>query len=267
MKKGILHFDFDGVLYKCDDLTPLHRMCVEGMVDHGLNVEVDTAVRRLEEIRLPNSNARNHFHRLTADFMGYEDPFIIGAAVNIYRRNIPDFVHPLPGAVSCLEELGEDFTLTIVTNGDVIDQARKVLLAGLSSHFTSYENGERMNRFYSTDNPQLMKPHPYLWECAHGHIRKYFRDEGTQYSNAVMIEDRLDTGILGANLLGMTTIRVLQGKYARQTIESIFEKNSAQLLPEDRELYLKCLKPDFTCETVGEVPDKIRELVQLGMIQ
>ncbi len=242
-------FDLDGVLYMPDSfLAEVLPKCIDEMILKGLQAEKREAMDKLLEIRSEDSNAQDHFDRLCAHFNGEPIPLIVAAAVDkyhLFKQNL----EPVEGAyeaLSCLKQ-HQDY-LGVVTNGIPNKQAEKLIRLGFDGFFR-YDHLEGQNKanpfaFFCSCKKDEMKPNPYLLKMA----LAYF---GVEPENTILVGDRLDVDVFGANRLGIKSVHCRQGKYSGQTPEGLAEK-----LGVDSSL----LTPSYTIETIRELPGLVSRL-------
>ncbi|MBU0481308.1 MAG: HAD family hydrolase [Proteobacteria bacterium] len=262
MEIQCIHFDLDSVLYiPATFLKNTLGLAVKTMIEHGLRAEPAEALHTLREIRSVDSNAGDHFDRLCKFYNGVEDPIIIASGVEKYWDCKSGNMMAAPGAYSVLEALSHTYRLTIVSNGRPVKQAAKLVRLDLARFFTFHDPDRdiQLNLFYATDDPARAKPYPYLWEQAQ-------RERPYSFEKALMVGDRYWADILGAKLLGMTTVKIQQGEHRHETIEDAYRKNSRSPFlsgsKKDREEILAAMIPDFTIETLQELPAVIEQLTR-----
>ena len=127
---------------------------------------------------------------------------------------------PYPEAQELLARLASQHKIGIIANQSPGAWAR-VEKHGLAPF---------ISLFFSSAEVGLDKPDPAIFKLA-------LSEATCKPSQALMIGDRIDNDIRPANLLGWTTVRVLQGLGRVQLPRS----------PEE--------EPDFTVEGLGEIPD------------
>jgi putative hydrolase of the HAD superfamily len=127
---------------------------------------------------------------------------LIELGVDTFRNYRPTTLEPYPGAVESLRALRHfGVRIAIVTDGNVEQQRSKVAAAALEHEVDAIVYSDSLGRAYR-------KPHRAPFELALGLI-------DTPAHHAVMIGDRPGKDIAGAAALGMRTIRVRQGEYAK----------------------------------------------------
>jgi len=125
------------------------------------------------------------------------DPMPLVQAFKAYRSGP---LEPLPGVRSRLSELRRLMPIGLVTDGDPVLQRSKIESLGLSDAFDTIVLSDELGRKHR-------KPDPRPFTVALGAL-------GVSARNAVFVGDRPDKDIVGAQAVGMTTIRVLSGEYA-----------------------------------------------------
>lgn len=258
-----IHFDLDSVLYiPSEFLETSLLVSVKAMIETGLKATPAKALRKLEQIRSSDPNAKNHFDRLCLHFNKRYDPLIIAAGVEKYWDCKVGIMTSAPEAKQVLSALYDKYPLVIITNGPPLKQAGKIVRLGLA-HFFSRFDGERKvqeHHFYATAEKNRMKPHPYLWLKAQ-------KDLKYSFSRAVMVGDRFWEDIFGAKRLGMVTVKISQGPHARKTMTESYRKASE---PEEsmaffrkehtrKEIY-DYMKPDYTIASLRKLGDVLADI-------
>jgi FMN phosphatase YigB (HAD superfamily) len=258
VKIECIHFDLDSVLYiPIDFLENALRLVVGAMLEHGLQAGMDDALNKLHEIRRANSNARDHFNRLCLHFNGIEDPIVIAAGVEKFWDCKAGGMITAAGAHNVLERLSRQYPLTIISNGPPVKQAGKITRLGLSRFFAGYDSqqGTWKHFFYATEDPERAKPKPDLWESAR-------HDLDFSPEKCIMIGDRYWTDMLGAKLLGMTTVKINQGEHRHEKPEEVCAAHENDLKslfapPLSKKAAVKLMQPDFIIHNLVELLDVV----------
>ena len=66
-------------------------------------------------------------------------PSVTREILDLGKAMLEHPVELLPGVVDALRRLGDDYTLLVVTKGDLFDQERKLVQSGLADHFAHVE--------------------------------------------------------------------------------------------------------------------------------
>jgi putative hydrolase of the HAD superfamily len=257
LKIQCFNFDLDSVLYLPNEfLETTLILSIKAMIQVGLETTTKEGLKQLKLIRSINSNAQNHFDQLCYHFNQEYDPVIIAAGIEKYWDCKIGNMTSAPDTLLILNELYQKYPLAIITNGRPIKQAGKILRLGLYPYFLKYDDKRKVQKrfFYVTDNKNRVKPHPWLWEKAQ-------KDIGFDFNKTVMVGDRFWEDILGANLLGMLTIKINQGYHSNETIEDVYElkKESGEIKkifrenPSKNEI-MNLMKPQFTIRSLKELP-------------
>lgn len=253
-----IHFDLDSVLYiPSEFLETSLLVSIKAMIETGLKATPSKALKKLEEIRSSDPNAKNHFDKLCLHFNKRYDPLIIAAGVEKYWDCKVGIMTSAPEAKLALSALYDKYPLVIITNGPPLKQAGKVVRLGLAHFFSRFEGRRKVQEhgFYATAERGKMKPHPYLW-------LKSRKDLGYTFSRAVMVGDRYWEDMFGAKRLGMTTVKISQGPHARETIAEAFRKASESeetmalfLREHTKKEMLNLMKPDYTISSLRKLGD------------
>ena len=258
-----IHFDLDSVLYiPSEFLETSLLVSVKAMIETGLKATPSKGLRKLEEIRSADPNAKNHFDRLCLHFNKRHDPLIIAAGVEKYWDCKVGIMTSAPEAKLVLSALYDKYPLVIITNGPPLKQAGKMVRLGLAHFFSRFDGLRKVqeHRFYATAEKGKMKPLPHLWLKAQ-------RDLGYSFSRAVMVGDRFWEDIFGGKRLGMITVKVSQGPHAHETIAEAYKKASeseemkAFFSKEHTERdMLRAMKPDYTIGSLRKLGDVLAEV-------
>ena len=134
-----------------------------------------------------------------------------------YRNELEE---PYPEAYGLLSRLAPQYKIGIIANQS----------PGAETRVEKHGLAPFISLFFSSAEVGLEKPDPAIFRLA-------LSEAKCKPSRALMIGDRIDNDIRPANLLGLKTVRVLQG----------FGKAQSPRSPEE--------EPDFTVEGLGEIPD------------
>jgi FMN phosphatase YigB (HAD superfamily) len=256
-----IHFDLDSVLYiPAAFLENTLNLTVRVMIENGLQADFDEALAKLHEIRAKDSNAGNHFDQLCEHFNGCLDPIIIASGVEKYWDSKAGNMMAAPHAHYVLGRLAQNYPLSIISNGRPVKQAGKLIRLGLAHFFTRYdsEKGVYKRFFYATEDPARAKPHPYLW-----HQSK--QDINFTLENAIMVGDRYWADMLGAKLLGMTTVKINQGEHRFETPAQAYAKNSYMVnqlfgSPPVEEKIIDLMQPDYEIDSLEDIFGVVEEI-------
>ena len=265
MKRKIecINFDLDSVLYVPSEfLETTLLMSIKAMIQTGLKANLNDALKKLKEIRIIDSNAKDHFDQLCHYFNKSHDPLIIAAGVERYWDCKIGIMTSAPESSVILSTFFNKCPLTIISNGPPLKQAGKIVRLGLSHYFSQHDADLNVQKhlFYCTSEADKVKPHPYLWLQSQ-------KDIGYRFSRAVMVGDRYWNDIFGAKRLGMMTIKINQGTHARETIQEVFEREwqsrdasafFSQYHSKDEIMAL--MEPDHVVDSLKEIEKVILEI-------
>src|SRR3989344_2091576 len=209
-----IKFDLDDTLL---DNAPLMdsslRQGIAAMIAKGFKVDIDEALVVIKKI-IEKDARKDKFLELARHY-GQKDLKLIEQGRKAYATaDIKELVH-FSGVAETLALLHATFTLVLVTQGNPAQQRKKIALLGIShyfDHILTPHTGEKEQAFRESMN-----------------LLKLTADE------ILIVGDRIDAEIKMGNKLGMTTVRILQGKYSRLSPEHELEK------------------PDFTIKEIKEV--------------
>lgn len=213
MIKAVL-FDMDNVLYNSSHQVEMaRRSAVEAMVRAGLGVSVEEAFARLDEIvRRYGSNFGRHYDMLVGDRKDRSKIIAAGIVAyhNIKRTYLKPYDDTLP-TLSKLKSLG--YKIGVVTDGLSVKQWEKMIRLGVQDMFDCVIISEDVG---------AEKPEP-------GMFRKACAELGVSPEECIYVGDRVDTDILGANRFGMTSVRLLRGRYKDQKPEGLQDQPAYEI--------------------------------------
>ena len=253
----------DSVLYVPSEfLETTLLMSIKAMIQTGLRANLTDALKKLKDIRIIDSNAKDHFDQLCLYFNKSYDPLIIAAGVERYWDCKIGIMTSAPESRVILSTFFNHCPLTIISNGPPLKQAGKLVRLGLSHYFSRHDADLNVQKhlFYCTAERDKVKPYPSLWLQSQ-------KDIGYHFPQAVMIGDRYWNDIFGAKRLGMITIKINQGAHARETIREVFDREwrsgetrafFSQYHSENEIMAL--MEPDHTVESLKEIEKVIRKI-------
>ncbi|OYT52717.1 MAG: haloacid dehalogenase [Candidatus Altiarchaeales archaeon ex4484_2] len=208
--KAVL-FDVDDTLY--DSTLQVNRAranAVKAMREAGLGVTDNEGLLVLEEIvKEFGSNYPNQFNELLKKLEYEYNPRIIAAGVAAYHSTKTAYLTPFPDTVPTLLKLRDSgFMLGVVTDGISVKQWEKLIRLGLQHFF---------HTVVISSDVGCEKPREELFHIAAERL-------SCKKEDMVMVGDRIDRDILGANKAGMLTVRIMKGKYRNQKPENSLEK-------------------------------------------
>lgn len=208
MIKAVL-FDIDNVLYNSGHQVEMaRRAAVEAMVRAGLPLGLEDAFERLNEIVAEKgSNYNKHYDILVGE---KDDKYrIIAAGLVAYHNTKKLYVKPYDDTMPTLERLKErGYKVGVVSNGLAIKQWEKLTRLGLSNAFDKVVVSEEVG----------------IWKPEAGVFLKACEGLSVEPEECVYVGDRLDTDILGANRAGMTSVRLLRGKWKEDKPEGLQDR-------------------------------------------
>ncbi len=193
-------FDVDDTLYDSSkQVGEARRNAIKAMIEAGLQVDEDDAADKLKKIsKALGSNYPQLFDELLKEFGYGSNPRIIAAGVIAYHRTKIAYLVPFYDTIPSLLELRDrGFKLGIITDGIAVKQWEKLIRLGLQHFFHSVVISGSIG---------CEKPDPILFETA---IKRIGCDPG----ECMMVGDRIDKDIKGANALNMITVQIMKGKY------------------------------------------------------
>lgn len=197
MIKAVL-FDVDNVLYNSSHQVEMaRRAAIEAMVRAGLDMPVEEGFRKLEEtVGKYGSNFNKHYDMLVGN---RPDKFkIVASGIVAYHDTKKTYLKPYGDTIPTLVRLrNEGYKTGVVTDGLSVKQWEKLIRLGVQDLFDAVVVSE---------DAGVEKPEEEIFE-------KACRELGVAAEDCVYVGDRLDTDVAGANKAGMTSVRLLRGKY------------------------------------------------------
>lgn len=194
-------FDIDDTLFPSSEFAELARKnAIRSMVSMGVEKDADKIYARLLTIiKKKGSNYSKHFDELCKSFKIKRSERYVAAAIVAYH-NTKTSIMPFPRVPRLLIKLKEKgYKLYVATNGSTIKQWDKLIRLRLALYFddvfVSQEIGEKKGKTFFKKVLKKLKARP--GEC-------------------MMVGDREDADIAPAKALGMITVKIKQGKYAKQ---------------------------------------------------
>ena len=211
MRIKSIFFDIDNTLYDSSlQVESARRNAIRAMIEAGLNIDEKTALDSLSSIvKKFGSNYQGHFDELLKEFDYPYDPHVIAAGIVAYHTTKIAYLVPYRDTVPTLIKLKErGYKIGIVTDGIPVKQWEKLIRLGLPHFFQSV--------FISTEI-EKEKPSVDMFNQALKEMKLKPRE-------AMMVGDRVDKDIAGANKAGMITVQILHGKYSKKMPQSKLEE-------------------------------------------
>ena len=203
VKIRTIFFDIDDTLYDSTTQANLAREnTIKAMIEAGLQIDEEEGFRRLNKIvEKFGSNYGYHLDELLKEFNYERNPRIIAAGVVAYHSTKIAYLVPFPDTVPTLLKLRDlGYKLGVITDGIAVKQWEKLIRLGLQHFFDVVVISEEIDK---------KKPDSQVFKIAAEKI-------GCRPEEAMMVGDRIDKDILGANRAGMITIQIMKGKYGGQ---------------------------------------------------
>jgi len=198
MIKAVL-FDIDNVLYNSSyQVEMARRAAVEAMIKAAnWNMTVEGGMEKLEEIvKRYGSNFNKHYDMLVGNRKDKHK--VVAAGIVAYHNTKRVHLKPYDDTLPTLTRLkSSGYKIGVITDGLSVKQWEKLVRLGLQDMFDIVLVSEEAG---------VEKPDPLIFEKACEELEVLCED-------CIYVGDRLDTDILGANKAGMTSVRLLRGKY------------------------------------------------------
>lgn len=220
-------FDIDDTLYNSTQLAKMARKnSIKAMIDAGLPEKDESKVFEILKkiIDKYGSNYPQHYDVLIKEIGGSWNPKIVASGVVAYEHTKIGYLTPFPKVIPTLLEFRKKYKLGIISNGLAIKQWEKLIGLGVHHLFdvvvTSEEEG-------------FEKPDVRIFKQGVKRI-------GLKPDECLMVGDRLEIDIVGANEAGMHTALIQKKKHKKTTTKEV--------------------KPEFKIEDISELIDVLEEL-------
>jgi len=198
-------FDIDNTLFDTKRLAEASRKnAIRAMIESGFKAGESEAYDELLEI-VSNfgSNYGSHFDELLKKFDQIATPHIIAAGIVAYHNTKNAYLVPYPEVVPTLITLRDNgLKLGVITDGLAVKQWEKLIKLGLQHFFHSVLISEEKG---------VVKPETTSFLDACNSLE-------CQPDQAVMVGDKLEKDILGANIAGMTSVQVIRHEGEQVTV-------------------------------------------------
>jgi len=203
-------FDLDNTLFFTSKFVETARKnSIKSMIRSGLLAEPQEAKDALDLIiRKRGPNYKRHFDILCKKFNGKRFADIISAGIAAYHDTKAKEYIPNKKIIKLLQSLKKrKLKLGIVTTGLKIKQWEKVHRLGLR---------EIMDVVFISDDLQNLSKEIMLINA----LEKLKLGS----HEAMFVGDRIDSDIVSANKIGITSVQILQGKYQNMVLTNEQEK-------------------------------------------
>ncbi len=210
-KLRAIFLDLDDTLYSTTNFSSLaRRNAVQAMIDMGLKMPAERLYQELQEVvREFSSNDNDHFGKLLlrippSTYSGINQHFLIAAAVIAYHQTKFTNLVPYADAQNFLERISQEkIILGVITAGQTIKQAEKIIRLGLYKYFTA-------NAIFITEQIGISKSNPKLYQQAYNTFL-------LSPDEVMYVGDHPTRDVDPPNLLNMITVRIRKdGKYCNE---------------------------------------------------
>lgn len=214
-------FDLDDTLFDCTGLLVKNarKRAARALVASGVNLSERELLKRIERIYKEFGPRVNVFQELLRE-LKINNPKLVEVALRAYNSDRVENIKPFKAVPQMLQKLRKDHKLVLITSGIRARQERKLRLLKLKGFFDlvlfhDVEMDSSKQEFFVEALQRLsLKPHEIL-----------------------VVGDRIHSEIKIGNELGMTTVRVLKGRFKELKPSSDLEeadfvvKGVSELLP------------------------------------
>jgi FMN phosphatase YigB (HAD superfamily) len=216
-------FDLDDTLYDCfgQRVKPAHRHAAQAMVKAGLRATVEAAYRARMKAFNDDPMLRHIDAVVTERFGGGDPETISEAARNAYFNCPVGKLTLFPGTMPLLRFLHDrGIKCYVVSFGEPKIQKAKVRSLGL-------DRTPAIDHIFYADRQNVL--------TKEGAFRQIQKRLGLKPSEILVVGDRAMSEIRAGNELGMHTVRIRRGEFARQDSKGKIEQ------------------PDYTVKSISEV--------------
>lgn len=216
-------FDLDDTLYDCfgQRVKPAHRHAAQAMVKAGLHATVEAAYRARMKAFNDDPMLRHIDAVVIEHFGGGDAETISEAARNAYFNCPVGKLTLFPGTMPLLRFLHDrGIKCFVVSFGEPKIQKAKVRSLGL-------DRTPAIDHIFYADRQNLL--------TKEGAFRQIQERLGLKPSEILVVGDRAMSEIRAGNELGMHTVRIRRGEFARQDSKGKIEQ------------------PDYTVKSISEV--------------
>ncbi len=211
-----IFFDIDDTLFPSSEFAELARKnAIRAMIEIGLEQPQDKLYSMLLRIiKRKGSNYSGHFDDLCKELHIKNPSRYVAAAIAAYH-NAKTSILPYPEVPRTLLKLREEgYKIYVATNGDSVKQWDKLIRLGIEHYFQDVFVSEEIGE-----------------EKSPGFFRKVLKRISAKPHECVMVGDREDKDILPAKSVGIKTIKVRRGKYAKGKTAAYIELKNLENLP------------------------------------
>jgi FMN phosphatase YigB (HAD superfamily) len=193
-------FDLDDTIADTSGtiLAAAEEAALRALIGHGLRADFSAGWAALREIRAARPGAR--FLTVLVERFGADHPeACVAAAREVFFSRDPERIGLVPGALEVLEDLrGRGIPLHLVTFGVPEAQAKKIEVLGIREHFDSIHVVPLL------DGPDKTTVFAGL-----------LAESGLEPDRVWVVGDRPPGEVRCGNALGMVTVRIRRGEFAR----------------------------------------------------
>ncbi|HUT82455.1 MAG TPA: TIGR02253 family HAD-type hydrolase [Candidatus Bathyarchaeia archaeon] len=186
-------FDLDDTLFNSTLMSSLARKnAIRAICEAGVELDEEEAYNLLMKIvNEYGSNYNEHFNRFIEE-LGYEiHPKLIAAAIVAYHQTKNSLLRPFPGVILTLLALMKSMKIGIISDGLKIKQWEKLTYLGIQHFF---------DVVIINDLPSRWKPSDIGYKEAMAKLNL------NEPSRIIYVGNKIETDIVGANKMGMTSI-------------------------------------------------------------
>lgn len=215
MIKAVL-FDVDNTLYDNSKQVELaRRNAIESMAEAGLKLPTEEALKVLDDIvKKHGPNYDKHFDMLVESDGDGPKPRVVAAGIVAYHNTKIAHLKPFPDTTRTLLKLKDmGYKLGVITEGTDLKQWEKIIRLGLQHFFDVVFISREVNEDKSSGR---------LFKAA-------LEELGLKPGECMYVGDKLNRDVLGANRAGMTSVRILKGRYKDEKPKNKDEKPDYQI--------------------------------------
>lgn len=201
MKIKAIIFDLDDTLYDCTGMLAeaSRKRAAKAMVENGIPCTEEEIYKLQNEALEKHGPYYNIFNEIVKKYGAPKE--VVYKALSAYNSNEVSDIHPFPDVIATLKQLkSNDIQLFLVTVGVHERQEKKIKLLGLNKlfHDVIVSDGE---------------VGPLLEECYEQLLEKH----NLNAHDVAVVGDRVREELRIGRTMGMTTIRMLHGRFKLNT--------------------------------------------------
>ncbi len=222
-------FDLDDTLFDCTGMLAenARKRAARAMVSAGLPCSFDEAYKKIRKISERLGPRESVFDRLCEEFdiKGRKMEGIVKAGLDAYNSDTVEEISLFEDVPETLDMLKEKYKLILVSSGIYSRQQKKIDMLGLRKWFDMIVIHD-----IEKDPPRKLI------------FRDILKKLGLKPEEVVSVGDRIHSEIKICNELGISTVRILHGRFRHMKPKNELEE------------------PDYEIKKIGEIPKILKTM-------